>query len=219
MSIPELLSKRWRAQGIILFLAFILILCSFLQILPIAYSYRVLLFLTGVTILVLEVYLIGTEEKILAKLGVPLEEVPKRRKTWEFSQILSTGLCASLYSMFALGFFTIGLFYPESSWISWFILPPIIGLFYGYLIDSFKNVVIIILVAYLLVIAEALILYTIPFWEAYRSCFIHLANTFFAEMDSPYAVVLATASYLSWQVPLGFLAAGVGAYIKEWLNN
>ena len=95
----------------------------------------------------------------------------------------------------------IGLFF-STTWKWWVVL-----------------LVIIILVAYLLVIAEALILYTIPFWEAYRSCFIHLANTFFAEMDSPYAVVLATASYLSWQVPLGFLAAGVGAYIKEWLNN
>jgi hypothetical protein len=216
----EKLERRARLQGILMILAIALILCSFLQIFSIAvYPYRLLLLLMGTIILALDVYLIMTEEKILMGYGIALERIPKKPRVFRPADIFSTSLRAGLYAVFVIGFFLIGLFYPSFAWASWLIFPSVVSFFCGYLIDNLKKVATIILVGCLISIIIALALYAVPFWEAYRSCFVGLLEYFhlgpITEEETFGCAVLTTASFISLQVPLGFFAAYVGANIKN----
>jgi len=218
----EKLERRGRLEGFLLVSAIILILCSFLQTFPLAvYPYRLLLLLAGMALLSLDLYLIMADEKMLTKHGITPVEIPKKRKVLRPSEILSTGLRASLYATFVICLFMIGVFYPSFAWASWLALPPIIAVFCGYLMHDFKNVVIIIFVGYLLAVAVALTLYVMPFSEAYKSCFMSTLEYFHispvTDEETLGCIVLTTLSFLSVQIPLGFFAALVGAKVKnQW---
>jgi hypothetical protein len=223
MSLKGLLDKlerRGRLEGFLLVSAIILILCSFLQTFPLAvYPYRLLLLSAGIALLSLDLYLVMADEKMLIKHGITPVKIPKKRKVLRPSEILSTGLRASLYATFVICLFIIGLFYPSFAWASWLALPPIIAIFCGYLIDNFRKVVIIILVGYLLAVAVMLALYVMPFWEAYKSCFVSTLECFYFspanEEETLGGIFLITTSFLSFQVPLGFFGALIGANIKN----
>lgn len=224
MSLKDLLEKlerRGSLEGFLLVSAIILILCSFLQMFQLAvYPYRLLLLLAGMALLSLDLYLIMADEKMLTKHGITPVEIPKKRKALRPSEILSTGLRASLYATFVIFLFMIGLFYPSLIWASWLATPPIIAVLYGYLIDDFRKVVIIIFVGYLLTVAVAFALYVMPFWEAYKSCIMSTLEYFYFspanEEETLGGIFLITTSFLSFQVPLGFFGALVGANVKNW---
>ena len=216
------LERRGHLEGFLLVSAIILILCSFLQTFPLAvYPYRLLLLLAGMALLSLDLYLIMAEEKMLIKHGITPVAIPKKRKVMRSSEIISTGLRASLYATFVICLFMIGVFYPSFAWASWLALPPIIAIFCGYLIDDFRKVVIIIFAGYILAVTVALALYAMPFSEAYKSCFMSTLEYFHfgpvTDEETLGCMVLTTLSFLSVQVPLGFCAALVGTKIKnQW---
>jgi len=224
MSLKDLLDKlerRGHLEGFLLVSGIILIICSFLQTFPLAvYPYRLLLLLAGMALLSLDLYLIIAEERMLIKHGITPVEIPKKRKVLKPSEILSTGLRASLYATFVICLFMIGLFYPSLRWASWWTIPPIIAVFCGYLIDDFENVVIIVLLAYLLTVAVALTLYVMPFSEAYKNCFVDTLEYFSAravtDEETLGCIFLTTMSFLLVQVPLGVFAAFIGINIKNW---
>jgi len=216
----EELERRARLQGILMILAIALILCSFLQIFPLAvYPYRLLLLLTGTIVLVLDLYLIMTEEKMLIKCGIALERIPKKPRVLRSADIFAASLRASLYAIFVTCFFLIGLFYSSFAWASWLIFPSVVSFFYGYLVGNFHKVLTIILAGSLIGIIIALALYVVPFLEAYRSCFVDILEFFslgpFTEEEIFGCAILTTTSFILLQVPFGLFAAYVGACIKN----
>ena len=223
MSLKDLLEKlerRARLEGFLLVSAIILVLCSFLQAFRLAvYPYRLLLLLAGMTLFSLDLYLIIADEKMLIKRGIVPGDIPKKREVLRPSEILSTGLYAGLYATFVICLFMIGVFYPSFAWASWLASPPVIAVFCGYLIEDFRKVVIMIFVGYLLAVAVALALYVMPFWDAYRSCFVSTLEYFplgpVTDEQTLGCVVLTTTSFLSVQVPLGFFAALIGAKVRN----
>jgi hypothetical protein len=219
MSLQGLLERRALVQGVLLLLGIAFILCSIFRLFEISIlPYRILLFVSGTTIVLLDIYLIMTEDRLLIKHITILEKIPKKRKVLQSADIFSTGLHASLYAVIIVCLFTIGVFYPSFAWASWVFLPPITGFLCGYLVNNFKKTVVIILAGYILSMTIALMLYIAPFFEAYQSSFANIARLLglVTSEGTLACVMLTTISFHVVQVPISFFAAWIGASIKNW---